>query len=237
MGSGFEVFMKNLFIEVKYEGEMNFTKELLDKTPKRLVLCTSIQYIDFLDQAKQFLEKAEKEVQFFQSRHGQYPGQILGCDIFKFNPEKEFDAFVYIGDGLFHPTALLFSNEKPVYLYCPRGETLKELDGGYLSKLKKKQMGRFAKFLESKNVGVLVTRKPGQNQSLAVEKFREEMVGRGKNVFVFLTDSIDISKLEDFNFIDSWINTGCPRIVQDFNCLNLRDLKEIGFFSGDKAAF
>lgn len=229
--------MKNLFVEVKYTGEVKFTQDLLDLSPKRLVICSNIQYLDYLLQMQIFLEEAGKEVQIFSSRHGQYPGQILGCDVSQFKTEKEFDAFLYLGDGLFHPTALLYNNEKPVFMYCPRGETVKVLDANYLENLKKKQKGRLAKFLVSEHIGVLVTRKPGQNQSRAVEVFRKEMQNRGKKIYIFLTDNINVSKLEDFNFIQSWVNTGCPRIIQDFKCVNLKDLQEIGFFSGKDAVY
>lgn len=229
--------MKHLFVEVKYTGDVKFTQELLDVTPQRIVICSNIQYIDYLPQLQKFLEAAGKEVQVFVSRHGQYPGQILGCDVFPFTSDNEFDAFVYLGDGLFHPTALLYRNEKPIFMYCPRGETVKELDLNYLDTLKGQKKGRLAKFIVSKSIGVLVTRKPGQNQSLAVEHFRKEMEGKGKDIYVFLTDNINVSKLEDFNFIDMWVNTGCPRIVQDFKCVNLRDLQEIGFFSGKGGVF
>ena len=245
MGAGLNTYMKSLFIEVKYTGKVKFTQELIDKTPKRVVICSNIQYLDYLPQLQKFLEDAGKVVQVFESRHGQYPGQILGCDVFKITEDSKethdsknvFDAFVYLGDGLFHPTALLYRNEKPVFMYCPRGETVKELDLNYLESLKKKKMGRLSKFIVSEDIGVLVTRKPGQNQSRAVEMFRKEMEGKGKRIHVFLTDNINVSKLEDFNFIDMWVNTGCPRIVQDFKCVTLRDLTEIGWFSGDKGVF
>ncbi len=229
--------MKHLFLEVQYKGELAFPKELLEKTPKTLVLAGSIQYLDYLPQLKTFLEEAGKEVFMFSSRHGQHPGQILGCDIFTFKTEKDFDAFIYLGDGMFHPTALLFGNEKDVIIYNPMSEKIETLDKDILDRTKKKKNALLAKFIQSENIGMLVTRKPGQNQSKAVDHFRKEMEGKGKNIFVFLADHIDTDALEDFNFVDVWINTACPRIVQDFTCLNLRDLQEINFFSGTCAQF
>ncbi len=229
--------MKNLFIEVKYTGNIEFPQELAKKTPEKVVIGSSVQYIDYLDQLKDFLEEAGKEVFIFQSRHGAHTGQILGCDVFSFAVEGGFDAFVYLGDGLFHPTALLYGNKKPVHIYNPMAQMIKVLDSHYLEDVAKRKKGQLAKFIEAKNVGVLVTRKPGQNQSRAVKEFREQMEGKGKNIFVFLGDHINVAGLEDFNFIDVWVNTACPRIVQDFKCVNLRDLQEIGFFDGTNAVF
>lgn len=229
--------MKSLFIEVKYVGDMRFTQELIEKLPDRVTICSNIQYLDFLPQLKDFLEQNGKTVFLFKSRHGQYPGQVLGCDVSVFDPGEPFDGFLYLGDGLFHPTALLFNNKKPVYMYSPRGESVEVLDVNYLDSMNKKKMARLSKFIMAKTVGVLVTRKPGQNQSRAVAHFRKEMEGKGKDIFVFLADNVNLGGLENFNFIDSWVNTACPRIVQDFNCVNLRDLEEINFFSGKDGVF
>lgn len=236
--------MKHLFLEIKYVGEMIFPEKLLEGLPQDIVLGGSIQYLDYLPKLKQFLESNGKKVYMFNSRHGQYPGQILGCDIFKFKPtdevtgkETEFDAFVYLGDGMFHPTALLFENGKNVHIYNPMSKMVEVLGKELLISIEKKKMGMLSKFLVSKNIGVLVTSKPGQNQSRAVNHFRKEMEGKGKNIYVFLGDNVNVASLENFNFIDVWINTACPRIVQDFNCLNLRDLEEINFFSGEGAVF
>ena len=173
------------------------------------------------------MEKAGKKVVLFQSRHGKYPGQILGCDVFKF--KGDYDAFFYIGDGKFHPTALLYENKKPVYCYHPFNQKLEVLEQKNLEFVLKRRQGQLAKFLNSKSVGILVTTKPGQNQSKKAEELREKLEKAGKEAFVFLADEINFSSLENFNFIDGWINTACPRIVEDFRGLNLVDLKEVGF--------
>ena len=182
--------MKHLFLEIKYTGEMDFPEELIKSLPTKLVLAGSIQYMNYFPKLKQFLEENGKTVYMFHSRHGQYPGQILGCDIFKFKPkdektgeELEFDAFIYLGDGMFHPTALLFENGKDVHIYNPMSKVIEKLDKELLVSIQKKKMGMLSKFIVSKNIGVLVTSKPGQNQSRAVNHFRKEMNGKGKNIF------------------------------------------------------
>ena len=38
---------------------------------------------------------------------------------------------------------------------------------------------------------------------------------RGKKVYIFVDDTIDISQFENYPFIQSWINTSCPRIGTD----------------------
>jgi len=216
--------MKRLFIEGKYEGKLVIPKSILKQIPKTLVLTLPVQFLDFLEPIKEQLEQAGKKVTLFKSRHGKHLGQILGCDVYNFSGKEE--AFLYIGDGKFHPTALLYENNKPVYCYNPFNESLTIYDSSYLQKLKGKKKGLLVKFLSSNNIGILSTTKPGQSQSKTIERLRERIEKKGKKVFVFLADNIDFNSLENFNFIDVWINTACPRIVEDFKALNPQDIEQ-----------
>ncbi len=223
--------MKRQFIETKYEGELIIPNEVVEKLPTNIILSMPVQFLGFQDQIVAQLEKAGKQVTLFQSRHGKYPGQILGCDILKIpNPLiTTVDAFFYIGDGKFHPTALLYENELPVHCYNPFNDFFETLTSDYFINLNKKKKGLLVKFLTKENIGVLVTTKSGQNQSKKLESLRTKLEREGKNTFIFLADEINLSSLENFNFIDVWINTACPRIVQDFNSLNMEDLRLINF--------
>lgn len=216
--------MNNVFIETRYSGELDFPSDLAKNLPNELTLGCSVQFLDQLVGLKEILETSSKKVTLFQSRHARTPGQVLGCDLVEFNS----DAFLYLGDGMFHPSALGYCG-KPVFIYNPFTQKLTELDSNYWAKVKKRKQALQVKLLTSENVGILVTRKPGQNQSKAVEAVRSKLESGGKNVYIFLADEINTQKLEDFNFIDVWINSACPRIVEDFPCLNLGDIKEVGF--------
>ena len=77
---------------------------------------TTIQFIDSLALIKKQLEKNNIKVKLFKTKHTKYKGQLLGCNIEKFSG---IDAFLYLGDGLFHPKALILKNNIPVYVYNP----------------------------------------------------------------------------------------------------------------------
>ncbi len=229
--------MQRQFIETKYQGKLELPKSLLHKLPLKIVLAMPIQFLDFQEEIKKQLILAGKEVTLFKSRHGKYPGQILGCDTFEFRLEKknddrenkDFDAFLYIGDGKFHPTALLYKNKKKVFCYNPFTEKIEVLEENYLQKLEQQKRGQLSKFLSSKNMGIIISAKPGQNQTKKAEELKEKLEKEGKNVYLFLTEEINFNQLPNFNFIQVWINTACPRLVEDFGCLNLEDLREIEY--------
>ncbi len=230
--------MQKLFVETKYEGDLELPVNLVQKLPQKIVLAMPVQFLDFQEKIKKQLISAGKEVTLFRSLHGKYPGQILGCDTFEFknegaeekklNPQKaklkDFDAFLYIGDGKFHPTALLYYNKKKVFCYNPFTEKVEVLAEDYLQKLEQKKKGQLSKFLSSKNIGIIMSSKPGQNQTRKAEELREKLEKKDKEAYLFLTDEINFNQLPNFNFIQVWINTACPRLIEDFGCLNLEDL-------------
>ena len=141
------------------------------------MLCSVIQYLDYLPQLQQFLEQHGKTVQMYKSNHGQYPGQILGCDVF--NAEFDCDAFLYLGDGEFHPTALLYRNGKPVCTLEPRAMKLDVMTPAYLDRMRKRKNVQLIKFL---NRTCRVTRnlKTWQNQFLAVKRLEQQLRDMGK---------------------------------------------------------
>lgn len=216
--------MQRLFVETKYQGKLELAKSLIQKLPLKIVLSMPVQFLGFQEEIKKQLISAGKKVILFKSLHGRVPGQILGCDTFNF--PGDYDAFLYIGDGKFHPTALLYRNQKPIYCYNPFTEKLDVLNTDYLEKLEKQKKGLLAKFFNSERIGILASTKFGQNQSQIAGELRIKLEKAGKEVFIFLAEEINFQSLENFNFIEVWINTACPRIVEDFKCLNWQDLKE-----------
>lgn len=215
--------MERFLIKTRYKGKLELPKKAVIQLPEKIVLVMPVQFIGFAGSIKHQLEKAGKEVILFKSSHGKIPGQILGCDIHKF--PGGYQAFLYVGDGKFHPTALLYGNKKPVYCYNPFTEKLEIIKEDCLEKMEKQRKGLLAKFFSSETVGILVCTKSGQNQTKIAEDLRLQLEKAGKEVFVFFSEEINSQSLENFNFIEVWINTACPRLVEDFKCLNGQDLK------------
>ena len=73
-----------------------------------------------------------------------------------------------------------------------------------------------------------MTKKSGQSQVQATtQQIRElENKHKDKSFYFFLADTLDYNELNNFPFIDAWLNTMCPRVEEDIKVLNLEDLKE-----------
>jgi len=194
--------MKTLFIPAKAKYELNELKNL-DKMPKKLGLVTTIQYVDELPKIRKYLEEKGKIVEI--------GGLILGCNVK--NAEKikdKVNAFLYIGSGHFHPGALI-DLSKDVYL--SNGEKVEF----------KKRKGMLAKFYASKDIGIIVSLKKGQEHMDWAKGLKKKF--KDKNFYIFVCDTLDYNQLQNFPFIECWVNTACPRIADDIKVLNYEEIK------------
>jgi 2-(3-amino-3-carboxypropyl)histidine synthase len=61
-----------------------------------------------------------------------------------------------------------------------------------------------------------VSTKPGQHLFQApVEKVKEKLEAQGKRVYLFVGDLITDTELRNFSHIEAWVNTACPRLMDD----------------------
>jgi len=215
---------KVMFVPGYYSKEIMLPKNVLNKLPKNVLLFSSVQFQKKLSDIKRQLEDNGKSAILSKSRNFLYDGmisedgQLIGCNIEDFSFKGiDFDAFLYIGDGLFHPKALLVNNYKDVYCYDPKTQRLSIIDKSLHDEIEKRKKGVLIKFLSSKNIGILVTSKIGQSNPKRAASLKKSIINRwpDKKVFMFYSDTIDMSELENFNFIDVYVNTACIRLGLD----------------------
>ncbi len=236
--------MKTLFLDAPYNGKVELCKETMDylkkQNHKTFALYASVQFCNQLEKVKQQLQEAHITIVTSRARRTHLESQLLGCDNDKEalnlteEQRKEIDTFLYVGDGKFHPLALVFaqkdlpeSERKEIICNDPMAEKMKVLTASDVKTILNKYGASYLKFLTAKNVGVLVTIKPGQQQLRA--SFELEQRFPGKKFYYFIDNVISFDQLENFPFIEAWVNTACPRIGFDDQekfvkwVINLRD--------------
>lgn len=212
--------MKMLFIETKANVGAGLPARLIKRLPQRLCLATSVQFMDQLPKLQQQLEKSGKKVSLLKARHSRHIGQILGCGYSKmeFDPANT-DAFLYIGDGMFHPEALLLGSDKDVYCFDPFTKEFRKLGRDWAERVRKKEKGAVLAFLHADHVGVIVTVKPGQLgvQVALKEIFSLQQRFLEKKFYYLVCDTIDFTQLANFPFVQCFVNTACNRMIDDYD--------------------
>lgn len=223
--------MKIEFIEAKYIGEyvdLDKIDNSLEKLPKNIFISSSIQFIDFIKKIKDVLEKKNKNVIIFTGKHSSVKGQILGCDIYSTDMLNSYDeiknideidklkmndsCILIISTGDFHAlSGTIFNSENDkitnVYSINPIDGKIKKIEDKFSNK------GAYIKFFNSNNIGILISTKPGQNDMTHIEYITSKYPE--KKFYNIISDNINPNSLNDFNYIDFFINTACPRMIDE----------------------
>lgn len=222
--------MQFMFVEGKYKGKVELKKAALKTLSqyRTIALFSAVQFTCHLPKVRRQLEDIGTKIVTSKPNRTHVESQILGCDCYdeSLNIDEEFDAFLYIGDGLFHPRALLLSQKsrhaneyRDVYSYDPLANILRRLSKDDVSSILKKHKASLRKFFLAKNIGVLVSLKPGQQYLVLAQDLAKQY--KDKRIYIFVADNMDLPDLENFPFIEVWVNTACPRIGFD-DSLNTR---------------
>lgn len=231
--------MKVRFLQAKYKQDFVIPKDFEKRVRKvfgdkaRLGLFCSVQFLDNLIEVEVFLKALGYEVVKSKPSRASQVGQILGCDSYANNLNmdlEKIDGFVYVGDGYFHPLALLFAQEqeevvKSVVVFNVREGSVEVFDKKIVERYFKKRRGNLMRFYSSDVIGVFVSSKWGQefkDSALKLKKMYPE-----KKFYFFAGDNFLESEFENFNFIECWVNSACPRIGQDDVLRHLRPVVNI----------
>ena len=104
---------------------------------------------------------------------------------------------------------------KDVFCYDPIHAIMSKIDTAEVERYNKKRKGAYLKFLEAEEIGILVSLKPGQNSFKKAVELKKQL--KGKNCYIFAFDTLDFSQIENFPFIECWVNTACNRILDDYD--------------------
>ena len=219
--------MKLKFLKAKYGIEFELPKGFEKKVKevfgkdKNLAVFSAVQFRNFLPKIRDILADNNYTTETSQPFRTSIEGQILGCDSYAdaLNLDLEgIDGFVYIGDGYFHPNAMLLAQQdeeeiKPVLIVNVVQQIFEVIDRKHIEKYLKKRKGNLMKFHTSNVIGVFVTTKWGQEYMDSALKLKKQYPE--KEFYYFVGDNFLEIEMENFPFVETWVNTACPRIGQD----------------------
>ena len=105
--------MQTLFLDAPYSGIVELANETIEylksKKYQNVGLYASVQFVGKLDKVKKQLSEHNIQVITSKPDRSHVKSQLLGCDVFSesLNIKEKFDCYLYIGDGKFHPLALV----------------------------------------------------------------------------------------------------------------------------------
>lgn len=211
--------MKVLFIETKKKLNPKNKESLpsfagLSNLPHELFLAYSIQYKYLAELIKKELQAKGNKIMGFQ--------QVLGCSKLKV---KTGLAILLVGTGRFHALNLALQNSR-VFVFDEGN--ISEIAQKEIEELKKQKRIQLNKFVLANKLGILISTKPGQENSRKAEQLRERIKKKypEKQVYFFISNNINLAEFENFD-IAFWINSACAGLINDSkNLANIDDILE-----------
>lgn len=206
------------YISYQIDAPFNLLEQSLEvlKGFRTIGLVTTIQHIHQLDDIRAFYEKSGKSVVTGKPYgFAKKPGQILGCDIgSSASIDRQVDAHVYFGGGIFHPLGALLATTKPFYVIEPFAGIIENIDH-YRDTYRKRSRGKILASLNAKSFGILVSTKNGQHNMQLGKILKERIEKEGLNAEIMVANTFDFESINNMMEFDAIVNTACPRIAID----------------------
>lgn len=205
--------------EYAIKANLDILKDSLQylKNYKKIGIVTTLQHINQLKNIKKFYEKNNKIIYIGKPfGFAKYNGQILGCDNGSaVNVDKDTDAIIYFGGGMFHAIGALLETKKPFVSIDPFSNKIEILDK-YREIHRKQSKGKILQSLDAKSFGILVSTKNGQFR-LKLAKIIKKQIEKDKmlKAQILITNNFDFDSLNNMLEFDVFVNTACPRLAED----------------------
>lgn len=210
---------KCLFIEARslLDVETVVKKATTELTSEKVVgLASAVQHIGELEKARQILEKTGKTV-LIGERGGElrYDGQVLGCQFQSVKSiSSKVDAFVVLAGGDFHGLGVRIATGKRTIVCDPFQNQVRDMEE-LAKRFLRKRYAAIDSFKEAKRIGIIIGLKTGQFQPTTAQEMKDVIESKGRECVLLALREIDPIALTNFSDIESFVNTGCPRIALD----------------------
>ena len=187
----------------------------LDMLPDRIGLLATIQYLGLLEDAKRILESSGRKVLIGTGdRRIAYPGQVLGCNCSSAESVlDDVDAFLFLGEGDFHPLAASFGVKKDVYVLNPVTKEVREM-GEIRDRILRKRFAAIQSAKSANSFLVIVCSKVGQNRMREADAAIKKIRSHGFEAHKAIMEEITPMSLMSYR-VDAYVNTACPRVAMD----------------------
>lgn len=211
-----KVIMIDALDDINFDRVANLcAKGLKKKNFKTVSIVTNSQHLCALDSVKQIFEGNGYRVIIGKGKGQLRDAQVFGCEFYPAsNIREEVDAFLFLGQSVFHSAGIAIATEKPTFMLDPYFEEYSDVSE-FASSLKKKAILSVYKSIDCNSIGIIIGLKEGQFARKKALELKSEFENLGKSVQLIAMSEITEDRIKVFGGIDVFIQVACPRISID----------------------
>eukprot|EP00917_Polyrhabdina_sp_WS-2016_P024834 GHVP01053626.1.p1 GENE.GHVP01053626.1~~GHVP01053626.1.p1 ORF type:complete len:383 (-),score=56.07 GHVP01053626.1:1052-2200(-) len=199
-------------IKVDIEKFVDIIENKYKKTDK-ICLISTVQFLNSINEVNKRLTKKGYDITIPRSRPLS-KGEILGCT----SPiVSDVSVAVYFGDGAFHATSFIIANPTlPLFCYSPYTETYEKViyDCNKMIENRKKDI---KSIMKGNSIGIVLSMLGRQGRENLLDDVIESInIMECKKVIILLS-LITESSLKKIDWVDGWVEIGCPRLAVDWS--------------------
>ncbi|MHC1600648.1 MAG: diphthamide biosynthesis enzyme Dph2, partial [Candidatus Methanospirareceae archaeon] len=207
----YEIPKKVVFIELRSGVDIKpaVEKAVPEIKGDTVGLVATVQHVHALKEAEILIARFGKKAVIGKSRL-KYDGQVLGCDFS--SAMVPCNEILFIGSGGFHPEGIALYTGKRVIAADPFTMQISIYEA---EEQRKKRYLVIERALDAKSVGIIVGMKSGQFKLSEAIDLKKKAVEKGLNAYLIAMDEITEERLLGYK-VDTFVNTACPRLAEDF---------------------
>ena len=212
---GDKVVMIGAFDDISFDSVARKCATELKGNYKTISLLTDSQHLHQIESTKRIFEEHGYNVIIGRGKGQLRDAQVFGCEFYPaYNIQKQVDAYIFLGQSMFHSASVAMSTEKPTFMLDPYFEEYQQVNE-FAQGLQKRAILSIYKALDAERIGIVIGLKEGQFAHIRALELKKEFEKAGKKVQLIALTEITDDRIQIFKGIDAFVQVACPRIATD----------------------
>lgn len=212
---GRKVVMIDAYDDVSFENVARKCASDLKARYRTLSLLTDSQHLSQITTVKKIFEEYGYDIIIGRGKGQLNDAQVFGCEFYPAHyMQNRVDAYIFLGQSMFHSASIAMSTEKPTYMLDPYYEEYTEVTE-FARGLQKKAILAIYNALDAQRIGLIIGLKEGQYAQVRALELKRTLEKLGKKVQLIALTEITEERVRIFKEIDAFIQVACPRISTD----------------------
>ncbi len=212
---GDKVVMIGAFDDISFDSVTKKCAEGLHGKHKTISLLTDSQHLHKVEGAKKIFEDHGYSVIIGRGKGQLRDAQVFGCEFYPaYSIQKQVDAYVFLGQSMFHSASVAMSTDKPTFMLDPYFDEYSQVNE-FAQGMQKRAILSIYKALDAEKIGIVIGLKEGQFAHMRALELKKEFEKVGRKVQMIALTEITDDRMMVFKGIDAFVQVACPRIATD----------------------